>query len=98
MQVPGKMDAKGSGAIVDQVDQCFTVWRNKRKEQQIQAGKEVDEGSPDALLVCDKNRHGDWEGRVGLFYQSGACSYSQSPTNKTYYNYDRYMSSEGVEI
>jgi len=49
-------------------------------------------------LVCDKNRHGDWEGRVGLFYQSGACSYSQSPTNKTYYNYDRYMSSEGVEI
>lgn len=98
MQVPGKMDAKGSGAIVDQVDQCFTVWRNKRKEQQIQAGKEVDEGSPDALLVCDKNRHGDWEGRVGLFYQSGACSYSQSPTHRTYYNYDRYMPSEGVEI
>lgn len=98
MQIPNKMDAKGSGAIVDQVDQCFTVWRNKRKEQQIQAGKEVEEGMPDAILVCDKNRHGDWEGKVGLFYKAGACSYSQSPNHTTLYKYDRYMSDEAVAI
>ena len=92
------MDSNGSGAIVDQVDQCFTVWRNKKKEQTKQAGKEVDEKMPDAFVVCDKNRHGDWEGKVSLFYNPGACSYSEHPGRMTYYNYDRYMGDEGVAI
>lgn len=82
----------------NQVDQCFTVWRNKKKEQTKQAGKEVDEKMPDAFVVCDKNRHGDWEGKVGLFYNPGACSYSEHPGRMTYYNYDRYMGDEGVAI
>jgi twinkle protein len=98
MQIPGKMDAKGSGAIVDQVDQCFTVWRNKRKEQTKQSGKDVDEEMPDAIMVCDKNRHGDWEGKVGLFYLSGACSYSERPHQPMIYNYSKYMDDEGVAI
>lgn len=98
-QIPGKMDAKGSGAIVDQVDQSFTVWRNKKKEQMRQQGKEVDEGMPDAILVCDKNRHGDWEGKVGLFYLPGATSYSESPNRPMHYEYGRYMPQlEGAEI
>jgi twinkle protein len=92
------MDAKGSGAIVDQVDQCFTVWRNKRKEQARQAGKEVDEAMPDAIMVCDKNRHGDWEGKVGLFYLPGACSYSQYADQPMIYNYERYMRPEEVAM
>lgn len=97
-QVPGKMDSKGSGAIVDQVDQAFTVWRNKRKEQDKQKGKEVDESIPDAILVCDKNRHGDWEGRVGLYYLPGAVSYSEHPSRPMLYNYDRQMRDEGVPL
>lgn len=97
-QIPGKMDSKGSGAIVDQVDQCFTVWRNKKKEQAKAAGKEVDEGMPDAILVCDKNRHGEWEGKVGLFYHKGATSYSEHPNRSTYYDYSRYMQEDGVPI
>jgi twinkle protein len=98
-QIPGKMDSKGSGAITDQVDQCFTVWRNKKKEQMRQAGREVDESIPDAILVCDKNRHGDWEGRVGLFYHPRATSYSESPgARPMYYTYDKYMKEEGVAI
>lgn len=96
--IPGKMDAKGSGSIVDQVDQSFTVWRNKKKEQQRQAGKEVDESLPDAMLICDKNRHGDWEGRVGLYYVQGATSYTERPGRPMHYNYDRYMAEEGVAI
>lgn len=28
---PGKMDMKGSGAVSDLADNCFTVWRNKNK-------------------------------------------------------------------
>lgn len=73
-EVPGKFDAKGSGSITDQVDNVFTVWRNKRKESDRQNGQ-CDESKPDAMLVCDKQRHGEWEGRVGLWFSPEAQSY-----------------------
>lgn len=72
--VPGKFDAKGSGSITDQVDNVFTVWRNKRKEAERQNGG-VDESKPDAYLVCDKQRHGEWEGRVYLWFDPASFSY-----------------------
>jgi twinkle protein len=58
-EIPSKFDAKGSGSITDQVDNVFTVWRNKKKEAEIREGGTSDR--PDALLVCDKQRHGEWE-------------------------------------
>lgn len=67
-QEPGKFDAKGSGSITDQVDNVLTVWRNKRKEKDQQAGKPVEAAEPDTLLICDKQRNGEWEGRVGLYF------------------------------
>jgi len=35
LKMPGKLDMKGSGSITDLADNCFTVWRNKHKEDQI---------------------------------------------------------------
>lgn len=82
-KVPGKFDGKGSGAISDQVDQVLTVWRNKKKERAIEkavaAGQQIDpdiEKSSDALLICDKNRHGEWEGRVALWYHPQSLQYT----------------------
>ena len=66
---PDKMDVKGSGAITDQVDNLLLVWRNKKKERDTQAGKRVAPGEPDALLICDKQRNGEWEGRLSLWYE-----------------------------
>ncbi|MDQ1346412.1 MAG: hypothetical protein QG586_1944 [Pseudomonadota bacterium] len=66
-QVPNKFDAKGSGAITDQVDNVLAVWRNKAKEASRQLGEAVDEGKPDFLLCCDKQRNGGWEGKIGLY-------------------------------
>lgn len=66
-QVPNKFDAKGSGSITDQVDNVLAVWRNKAKEAAKQIGEPVDEGKPDFLLCCDKQRNGGWEGRMGLW-------------------------------
>lgn len=77
LTAPNKMDVKGSGSITDQVDNVFTVWRNKRKEQSISAGKagpDVIE-QPDALLICDKQRHGEWEGRTGLWFHKDSFRY-----------------------
>lgn len=67
-QTPGKFDAKGSGSISDQVDNFIVVWRNKRKERDQQEGKPVTADEPDALLICDKQRNGEWEGKVALWF------------------------------
>ena len=86
-EVPGKFDAKGSGSITDQVDNVFTVWRNKRKEQERRDGN-VDESKPDALLVCDKQRNGEWEGRIALWFNPESQSYRGEPAQSFRRGYD----------
>lgn len=68
-RMPNRMDVKGSGAISDLVDNVLLIWRNKKKEREIDSGKVVEEGVPDAMLICDKQRNGDWEGRTKLWYE-----------------------------
>lgn len=74
-QVPTRYDSKGSGSVMDQTDQALSIWRNKPKEYRIARG-EADDGV-DAILVCDKNRHGEWEGRVGLFFNKQGQFYGE---------------------
>lgn len=78
LQPPGKMDVKGSGAITDQVDNVITVWRNKKKERAIQEGGDYRNEDPDALLICDKQRNGDWEGRIKLWYNPHSQCFLES--------------------
>lgn len=73
--VGGKFDLKGSGSVADQVDNVFIVWRNKKKQFEAQTGSEVDPSEPDALLVCEKQRHGEWEGKVALWYHAPSMQY-----------------------
>lgn len=73
--VPGKFDLKGSGTISDQADNVMVVWRNKRKQFDVQAGKEVKEEIPDALVICEKQRNGEWEGKVGLWFHDASQQY-----------------------
>jgi twinkle protein len=78
--IPGKFDGKGSGAIADQVDNWITVWRNKRKESGL-AANPVDMKlglEPDCILHVDKQRNGEWEGRIGLWYDMASMSYVES--------------------
>lgn len=66
---PNKYDYKGSGAITDQVDNVISVWRNKVKEKKREEGGAVNEAEPDSLLICDKQRNGEWEGSIGLWFE-----------------------------
>jgi len=66
--MPSKTDIKGTGAIADQVDNVFLVYRNKKKEHEIQAGKDVDPQTPDLLLMCEKQRNGEFEGWFPMWY------------------------------
>ena len=74
---PGKMDVKGSGAITDQVDNVIVVWRNKAKEAARQAGEPLDPNTPDALLIIDKQRNGEFEGKLGLFFDQESMQYME---------------------
>lgn len=60
MDIPGKLDIRGSSSIGDMADNCFTVWRNKSKNA----------NEPDCIWQCDKQRNGEWEGKYSLWFDS----------------------------
>ncbi len=67
-KMPTRMDISGSGAIADLVDNVVLVYRNKRKERDVDAGNTPPDDMADTLLICDKSRNGEWEGRVKLWF------------------------------
>jgi twinkle protein len=69
-QVPQKVDMKGSGSIADQVDNVWMVWRNKKKERLQEAGQPVQMDEPDAMLLCEKQRNGESEPRLRLWFHA----------------------------
>lgn len=76
---PSKYDYKGTGAITDQVDNVISVWRNKAKERKREAGAAVEDKEPDALLICDKQRNGEWEGNIGLWFDPNSQQFLGNP-------------------
>lgn len=83
-KAPGKLDCKGTGAVSDLADNCFTVWRNKEKEKVKKAqegGKTLDAkqtallDTPDCFWFCDKQRNGDWEGSITLWFHPDSYQY-----------------------
>lgn len=73
----GKFDVKGSGAITDLVDNVLVWWRNRVKEEKIRkgaAGLDLDEldKQPDAVCRCEKQRNGDDEPRINLWWHAGS--------------------------
>lgn len=98
----GKLDIKGTGALSDLADNTFSVWRNKPKEQTIEKlgkladldakqQKQLDDAVkfPDAILGCDKQRNGEWEGRLNLWFDKDSLQYleRQSDRPKRYVRY-----------
>ena len=69
-EAPGKLDVRGAGAITDMADNVFSVWRNKAKEK-----GECEPHDPDASINCDKQRNGEWEGVIQLWYDPQSMQY-----------------------
>jgi twinkle protein len=63
---PTKYDIKGSGSISDQAPNVVTVWADRAKAQAHQAGHmdALMAEKPDALVTVEKQRNGEWEGRL----------------------------------
>jgi len=73
---PGKQDAKGSGAIVDLVDNFVAVFK-------LPAKKEADPTAPTHCLYLDKQRHGEFEGHFALWLSDESLQFRESHLERT---------------
>jgi twinkle protein len=86
-QRPDKHDSKGSGAITDQPDNIFMVWRNKAKEDDQRNNGQFGSlaGESDSILYCRKQRHyegsGDGEPAIGLWLHKDSGQFLGSATD-----------------
>lgn len=76
MTPPDKHDVRGAASITDQVDNVLICFRNKAKEDAKASGKDVD-ADPDAYLICRKQRNGDWEGALKLYFDPASQQYTE---------------------
>lgn len=89
---PGKLSIKGSGGVGDLADNIMTVFRNKKKEKLIRGDyhpkceeeRQALHRAGDVYLYCDKQRHGDWEGLIELWYNIKTYCYSDHDTTRAY--------------
>ncbi len=90
-QLVGKYDIRGTAAVTDLADSCFSVWRNKAKEDvnekqkrnEMLTDKEMDLlNAPDCLWRCDKQRNGDWEGKLAFWFDKASLQYLESSSRK----------------
>lgn len=71
-KAPGKFDIRGASSITDLVDNVHIVWRNKRAGQDGNV-------EPSCLLVCEKQRHGEFEGKLGFWFHADSQQYLERP-------------------
>jgi twinkle protein len=80
---PETEDIKGAMEIGANAFNIMTVWRNRKHEELLQAEKdetarrELDE-KPGVLLNVAKQRNGDFEGKVGLWFEQPTYRYHSS--------------------
>lgn len=69
---PTKYDVRGSTAITDQAHNVVMVWANKAKQEKLRRKTaDVTVGDePDALVIVDKQRNGEFEGRLMLWFDA----------------------------
>ncbi|HFD87704.1 MAG TPA: bifunctional DNA primase/helicase [Gammaproteobacteria bacterium] len=83
----GKMDVKGTGAITDMVDTVLIWWRNKPKEEERRKAEHAnapfdESGKPDAMVICEKQRNGDDEPRITLWFDQESHQFLCSAKNR----------------
>jgi twinkle protein len=80
---PETEDIKGAMEIGANAFNILTVWRNRRHEEELGAAKteverhELDQ-KPGVLLNVAKQRNGDFEGKVGLWFSQETYRYHSS--------------------
>ncbi len=80
---PTRYFIRGSSAISDQADNIVLVWRNKAKDNARADDRSIDPArdiaEPDTYLRVDKQRNGEWMGKIGLWYDARSQALCTSP-------------------
>ena len=77
-----KFSVRGASSIVDQVDNLCLIQRNLKKEERIYNGlltAAEDKTTPDTFLRVAKQRNGDWQGTINLWFNPKATAFSTTP-------------------
>jgi twinkle protein len=74
---PTKYDLRGSAAVTDQVANVITIWQDKAKraerEKKIPSADVM--ANPDALVTVEKQRNGEYEGRLMLWFDDASLRF-----------------------
>ena len=94
---PDKMSIKGASEITDIADNVFTIWRDKKKQFQVQryldtrelpSGMSIEklERKFDVTLECCKHREmgGDAEGQYGFYYDRDSMQFQETLREKPF--------------
>lgn len=76
-----KFSFKGAGEVVDQVDNAVLIQRNRAKETKREKGvltPAEDESEADTVLLVCKQRNGDWEGRIPLWFDKASAAFCKN--------------------
>lgn len=78
LKIINKYDIKGSGVITDLADNVIIIARNKSKEYETAANGIADNTVADQYLIVSKQRHGNWEGTIELWFDRKTQTYTDS--------------------
>lgn len=81
-KIPDKFSVKGAGELVDLVDNLVIVHRNKKKEAKVASGESIDDLEPDTYMVIGKQRHGEWEGKIALYFHKDSQQFLSGPESR----------------
>lgn len=91
-----KYSIRGAAAITDNADNVILLCRNLAKEKKLENEyrRDVDESEGDSVLIVDKQRNGDWQGRIQLWFDKQ--TYQLCPTCARQSTKWHFVSSKGV--
>lgn len=86
-RMPTKYDIRGASEISDLADNVFICWKDRKKESyKLKKSKgynlSITESeymlNPDQVLGVVKQRHGEWEGNISLWFHDRSLQFTQS--------------------
>lgn len=82
-KLPSRYEIRGSSAISDQAQNVMVVWMNKAKYAKLEeyAGDLEALEQPCAVVKCDKQRNGKWEGKIKLWHDEGSLRFCDDRTS-----------------
>jgi twinkle protein len=82
-KVPTRYDIRGTASISDQASNILMVWMNKGKFATLDTKPHDADAlnQPCAILKCDKQRNGSWEGKASLWFDSSSLKFCDDRTS-----------------